>query len=307
MLQREIRAMNTDCLLILHPGRDGDAAADLARAAAKVNEYESRFSRFQSSSDLSQLNDDERERTQVSSELAALLARGLKYAQLTGGVFDPVVLAELQALGYDRSFEKIPAEVHGDSARSNHRFRWNDVKVDVRRNLVSRPYGALVDLGGLAKGAAADAALADLAHHAGALVDLGGDIRATGRPDDADCWYVSMDGGDGSALDYMQLRDGAIATSSVRKRRWVYNGATVHHVIDPRTGLPASSDALQCSVIADTAEHAEVAAKAGLILGVWHLHEENDLGRALGVRGVAWITTDNGYVSTPGWRADAFG
>ena len=86
------------------------------------------------------------------------------------------------------------------------------------------------------------------------------------------------------------LRDGAVATSSLRKRRWVHNGEAVHHIIDPRSGQPARSGALQCSVIADTTEHAEVAAKVGFIRGPGFLHERSELGKALGVRGIAWLT-----------------
>jgi thiamine biosynthesis lipoprotein len=96
-----------------------------------------------------------------------------------------------------------------------------------------------------------------------------------------------------------------VATSSVRKRRWLNDGAAVHHLIDPRTGLPAASGAAQCSAIADTAEHAEVAAKVGLIVGASSLDEDHALGRALGVRGIAWITRNGEYVASAGWKSHA--
>jgi thiamine biosynthesis lipoprotein ApbE len=76
----------------------------------------------------------------------------------------------------------------------------------------------------------------------------------------------------------------------------------VHHIIDPRTGAPAHSDVVQCSVIADTTEHAEVAAKLGVVLGSRSFSERDDVGVVLGLRGVAWITQDSDYFSTAGWR-----
>jgi thiamine biosynthesis lipoprotein len=146
--------------------------------------------------------------------------------------------------------------------------------------------------------------MVELSRYPGALVDIGGDIRVRGEPADADSWIIAVEDGqsDDGALGYIQLRDGAVATSSLRKRRWVHNGETVHHIIDPRSGESARSNVLQCSVIADTAEHAEVVAKVGFIRGPGFLHERSELGRAMGVRGIAWLTLDGAYRRTQGWR-----
>ena len=300
MIRREFRVMNTEALVLVRPGNAG-AEADAGQAIATIQDYETRFSRFQATSDLGRLNEDPCEDVAVSHELALLIARVLGYARLTDGVFDPVVLADLKAAGYDRSFEcvlpdamplRLPTRV----------FRWLDVTVDLETDRIRRPAGAMIDLGGVAKGAAADAAAATLARQPGALVDLGGDVRTTGRPDDSRRWGIGLDDGLGDQRAIVRLEGGAVATSTVRKRRWLRGGQTQHHIIDPRSGVPAASDAVQCSVIADTAEHAEVAAKVGLIMGVHSLYEGDLVAEALGVTGVAWITQDDEYVPTPGWR-----
>ena len=227
MLRHSMRAMNTDCLLILHVNGVNDERAGraaLMRAAARVQEYERTFSRFQPDSGLSRLNEGPSDRVQVSAELAALLARALEYARLTGGVFDPLVLAELEALGYDRTFEEVSSRGHAlHPVAARARTHWTLVQVDAARGVVNRPPGARIDLGGVAKGAAADAAMSELASFPGALIDLGGDIRAHGQPDDADGWIVAVDEPAGphvTSLDYLKLRDGAVATSSVRRRQW---------------------------------------------------------------------------------------
>jgi thiamine biosynthesis lipoprotein len=59
------------------------------------------------------------------------------------------------------------------------------------------------------------------------------------------------------------LRDQGAATSSTRKRRW----GDVHHLIDPRTSLPAQTGVDEVSVVAVTAFEAEVVAKTALLLG----------------------------------------
>jgi thiamine biosynthesis lipoprotein len=304
MTQFQMAAMGTDCLLILHgPGEEAGEAA-LARAAEQVRKYEQRFSRFRPDSELSRLNESPQEQVPVAAELGSLLARSVEYARISGGLFDPVVLDDLVALGYDRTFEELRTQTNGKAAARGRRFGWRDISVDSAGRSVARPFGARIDLGGIAKGAAVDAAVAELSGYPGALVDVGGDIRVRGRPDDADSWIIAVEdgqSGDGT-LGYIRLRDGAVATSSLRKRRWVHNGETVHHIIDPRSGQPARSGALQCSVIADTTEHAEVAAKVGFIRGPGFLHERSELGKSLGVRGIAWLTLGGEYRRTSGWR-----
>ena len=68
-------------------------------------------------------------------------------------------------------------------------------------------------------------------------------------------------------LFVISLAEGAIATSSIGKRRWERHGQAMHHLIDPRSGLPSMSDLHTVTVLAPTAVEAEIAAKVALILG----------------------------------------
>ncbi|MEO8458185.1 MAG: FAD:protein FMN transferase [Chloroflexota bacterium] len=300
MNRREFRAMNADCL-ILAAADDAVGECEVSRAVQVVHCYERKFSRFLEDSELSRLNNDERDEVPVSRELAAIVSRAIYYAELTNGVFDPVVLRELRALGYDRSFELV--ERDAAAAKPVPRtYTWRDVYVDRTRHVVNRPAGAMIDLGGLAKGAAADAALGQLAHFPGALVDLGGDVRVNGQPEGFDAWNVGYDDATGEQRAILSFHDAAVATSSTAKRRWNRGGQPVHHIIDPRTGASADTNVAQCSVIADTTEHAEVGAKLGLILGAGSISERDDIAVVLGLRGVAWNTNDNEYVATEGWK-----
>jgi len=100
------------------------------------------------------------------------------------------------------------------------------------------------------------------------LVDAGGDIRAVGVPG-GEPWPVAVQDPFDQAQDraVLALADGAVATSSIGRRRWQSGGRTMHHLIDPRTGQPSDSDLHTVTVLADTAEAAEVAAKTALMLG----------------------------------------
>ena len=68
-------------------------------------------------------------------------------------------------------------------------------------------------------------------------------------------------------LQLLMVGQGGVATSGRDYRRWQRNGVWQHHIIDPRTGLPAKTDVLSATVVASTTSEAEAAAKAALILG----------------------------------------
>lgn len=81
---------------------------------------------------------------------------------------------------------------------------------------------------------------------------------------DAAEWQVAFAEADDAAVT---LTSGALATSGVTRRRWVQDGVERHHLIDPRSGLPADSGLRSVSVAAPTCAQAEVAAKVALVLG----------------------------------------
>jgi thiamine biosynthesis lipoprotein len=114
---------------------------------------------------------------------------------------------------------------------------------------------------------AVDAALAVLREHDAipALVSAGGDLAVAGLPPGGDTWPIAITGLDRHWT--VPLRAGAIATSGLARRRWQQGGQLRHHLVDPRTSLPADSDLWSVSVAAARCVQAEVAAKAAFILG----------------------------------------
>ena len=150
------------------------------------------------------------------------------------------------------------------------------------------PAGLGIDLGGIAKGWAVDRATEMLAAWGAALVDAGGDLRATAAPD-GEPWPIAVQDpfDEMNDLFVIGLTKGAMATSSIGKRRWERHGQAMHHLIDPRSGLPSQSDLHTVTVLAPTAAEAEVAAKVALILGqhagLRYLNERGLAGVLIGV------------------------
>jgi thiamine biosynthesis lipoprotein len=275
--QIHFAAMNTEVSAWWY----GDGSTEPQMIEALFRGYEGVLSRFDPSSDLSQLNRSELQLSPVSAPLYDALQAALWAAAVTGGLYDPTLLAELEQAGYDRSFDLIveraqfqwpvvaPKLAGGAGEAAGRPWDWRSVQLEAEQQAVRRPRGLRFDLGGMGKGWTVDRT-ADLLHGQGPfLVNAGGDLYAGGRPDGVQGWRVEIEHPlrPQETIASVQLQDAALATSTVTKRRWRKEGNIRHHLIDPRSGKPAQTDALSVSVIAGRTLIAEVHAKAALLLG----------------------------------------
>jgi thiamine biosynthesis lipoprotein len=144
---------------------------------------------------------------------------------------------------------------------------WRSIRVDAHQRTVTLPIGAALDFGGIAKGMAVDAALEALiaAGISPVAVEAGGDLRVHGLPTGQTDWPVAVNLLEGN--ETIALLRGALATSSRARRCWQRGGLTVHHILDPRSGMPAETGIWSVTVAAARCTQADVAAKAAFILG----------------------------------------
>ena len=243
---------------------------ELMQGAEQVfRSIEERFSRFLQSSELCRLNARTGEEVAVSPQMFQVLQLSLEFHRRSGGTFDPAILPNLRAAGYDRSFELILRESEEPvTAREPVNASIADVRLDRERLTAQAPAGVLLDLGGIGKGFAVDEAANALSPARDFLIDAGGDIYASGNGPGGSGWTVSVAhpfGGDEIAL--VDLRDQALATSTTVRRSWRRGARRLHHLIDPRTGEPAETDVVSVSVLASSAVTADVFAKVALIRG----------------------------------------
>ncbi|MCW2600429.1 MAG: thiamine biosynthesis protein [Frankiales bacterium] len=219
-------------------------------------------SRFRDDSELSRLRPDTW--TEVSPLFARALTVARDAAQWTDGLVDPTVGQSMRDLGYDRTFRLVTRD--GPAVTIVRQpGGWDRIAVDGHR--VTAPYG--LDLGATAKGLAADmSAEAAGEHSAAVLVSLGGDIATAGEH----AWPVLVtDTADPDETDQsgevVTLYGGALATSGTRARRWTRGGRLVHHLLDPRTSMPADGPWQTASVLAETCVLANVASTAAIVSG----------------------------------------
>lgn len=251
------RAMNTDVSVVL---RSGDREAITTAVAETFADAERRFSRFRDDSELAEVN-----RAcgpiVVSAPMFDALVAARRYVELTSGVFDPAIGGALIALGYDRSF--APGVLDRDAtSQIPDAPSFLDVGLDASRREVTRPAAMQIDLGGMIKGRTVDAAAAWLPRDG--AIDAGGDVVLRGSG-----WLVGVeDPRDATrTVATIRVRDRAVATSAANRRRWRVARSIQHHLVDPRTRHSAVTDLLQVTIVAATAELADVLAKTVFVLG----------------------------------------
>jgi thiamine biosynthesis lipoprotein ApbE len=233
-------------------------------------EVDAACSRFRPDSEIRALKGG---RQAISPLLAEAVAVALRAARLTDGDVDPTVGAAMSAVGYDRDFEHIIPNGPPLSLTVRTVPGWREVHLDGRS--LTMPAGVQLDLGATAKAWAADRSAARIATSTGSgvLVSLGGDIAVAGPAPDGG-WRIRVQDvtgapGDRPAGPYAQIaiRDGGLATSSTAARRWQRGGDVLHHILDPRTGLPAEPVWRTVSVTAGSCADANAASTAAVIRG----------------------------------------
>ncbi len=272
------------------------AALDEARAMAAddLDAVDRACSRFRADSELAALTPGRW--TPVSPLLNESLAVALRAARLTGGDVDPTVGASLHGVGYDRDVADI--DEHGP-VRAAPARGWRAVEHDVASRRVRLAPGVHLDLGATAKAWTADRVAARISARTGVgcLTSIGGDVAVAGPPPPAG-WRVRIEEVRGSG-PVVTVRDGGLATSSIRGRRWTRAGVHLHHLLDPRTGLPPVPHWRTVSAAAGSCTDANILTTAAVVRGarVWPwLHEAG-----LPVR---LVTVDGDVHTTGGWPAD---
>lgn len=239
-------------------------------AAAQVRRFEARWSRFLPTSEVARLSERPGVWLDVSSDTLSVLRLAIEAHRETEGLFNPTLGHLLHQYGYDRSFD-LGLDSTEAVPSSPGSFEQVPIEMDEAQQRVRLTAPVALDLGGIAKGWIANR-MVGLFQEAGfpcSACSAGGDMMcaglAEGRP-----WRIQIVHPLAERDDEpiaIELVGEALATSGVYRRRWQRGDDTLHHLLDPRTGLPAATDILSCSVVMPNLVQAEVYAKAALLLG----------------------------------------
>jgi thiamine biosynthesis lipoprotein len=238
-----------------------------------VNAIDLAASRFRKDSELSRINASPERVAKVSPLLAQAIGTALRGAELSGGAVDPTIGYAIRLAGYDTDFAAVPAngvELHLVEQRVPG---WRVLEFDPYSRTLLLPRGVQLDLGATAKALASDLAAAEASKAiggSGVLVSLGGDIAVAGQaPEEG--WSIQLSEDSAAPIEDSEetvaITSGGVATSSTTVRRWTRGGVVLHHIIDPKTGLPADSCWRAASVVAATCVDANIASTAAIVMG----------------------------------------
>lgn len=250
-----------------------DGTIDLYTALFKrLKEIEQVFSVRIAASTISQVNQAAGiAAVAVPEEVLLVLQQALDIAKKTGGAFDPTIgpLVNLWDIGGDNS--QVPSQQAIDHARSL--VDWRLVEIDSQRGTVYLPkQGMALDLGGIAKGYAADELVA-IAQEAGiqqALFDLGGNIYAFGTKADGTPWRVGVKDPaqpGGSPALALAVQDRSVVTSGMYERFFEQEGIRYHHILNPATGYPVWNDIQSVTIVSKSSLLADALSTSVFLLG----------------------------------------
>lgn len=237
-------------------------------AEKRLKQIEKYFSRFQPDSELSYFNQLEVNIPFLPSNWfyqVLFIARNIE--KMSDGLITPRILDSLKEWGYSKSFEKLERDPSIHASPKPRPILKEEMWVDFDHHMksVKRLSNTTIDLGGFVKGWGVDTTVQELRNKRinEGMINAGGDLKVWGKKS----WMIEIvdpfDPKKSSCC--LEVKNMSVATSGINKRSW---GNGLHHIIDPRTGIPVNSDVVQATVVADSVLKAEVLSKIWIILGV---------------------------------------
>ena len=249
---------------------DSEENANVAIEAAmkEINRVGSLFYEGNPESPLYEFSHRTGDSIAMPEEVLSLIQRGLEVSKLTNGCFDMTVGILLPLWDFKSENPEPPSEKQLKSVLPYVNYR--SLTFDPERSLlISASPRTMLTTGGIAKGYAVDRAIEILEQHAvkGALVNAGGDLRALPRVDGKK-WRVGIQNPrvQQELLKIIEIDSGAVVTSGDYQKFFIYDNKRYHHLLNPKTGLPADS-CQSVTIIAPTTERADALATGIFIFG----------------------------------------
>ncbi len=210
-------------------------------------------------SEISKLNS--RKSTTVSPDTAEVISIALKMSELTDGAFDISIYPCLKKWGFTDKNYRVPSE-----SEIRESLKLCDYsQIAVSGNNVYLPEGCEIDLGGIAKGFAADRIYSILKQSGieNAIISLGGNVSVLDKKPDGSPWNIQIK----NSEIILKIENKSVVTSGNYQRYFTEGGKTYHHIIDPKTGYPADTKLTSVTVIAESSTEADALSTALYVMG----------------------------------------
>jgi thiamine biosynthesis lipoprotein len=226
---------------------DGATRAAIGAAVAEVRRLEAVLSEWKTESEIGQVNARAGDWVAIGKDATHVIERGLWAGKLSGGSFDITFQALSQVWKFGSAQEadpRLPSRAEVEKLR--RRVDYRRVELDATASRVKIGKDQQLGLGGIAKGYIVDRA-ASVLKAAGVhafLAQAGGDLYGAGRKPDGKPWVSGIQdprGPQGDFFAVLELTDHAFSTAGDYARSYVVGGKRYHHIIDPKTGYPATA------------------------------------------------------------------
>lgn len=272
------------------------AYADMEAAFKEMERVSALLSNYNPTSEVSRLNACAGwGEMRVSQDLLKVLKSSVKFSQITDGAFDVTIRPVLDLWGFSEDEPTVPSREEIESRLKL--VGYENISIGPNGQVELTLEGMSIDLGGVAKGYGVDQAIEVLKSRGAtrAIVDAGGDVRVLGPNPNGDRWHIGIrhprekDG----VIAVVEVDSGSVATSGDYERFFEKDGVRYHHLLNPKTGMPAR-ESVSATVLANSAMDADILSTAAFVLGPDKGVEL--LNSLSGVEGVIFFEKDGGLV-----------
>ena len=263
-VSREFFAMDTVMQITLY-----NANQDLMEKAIKeVHGLETIFSVTVEGSQVHEINQSNGAAV-VAPDVISIIQTAKELSEETNGLFDITVYPAVKAWGFTRDENRVP-----NTEELTALLPLIDSNaIRIRDNTVTLKKGVEIDLGGIAKGYAADTVATNLEQNGctGGILSFGGNVKTIGTKPDGSLFQIAVQDPNNATNTLGTLSVGgntAVVTSGDSQRYFEKDGVKYHHILDPRTAAPAKSDLGSVTVVCASATRADALATALYIMGL---------------------------------------
>lgn len=252
----------------------------------KLKETDSLLNYFSPKSLVSEINTQHR--AYLTSEIKELFLLSDSISRLTNGLFDISIAPLLELWGFYSGKERVPTKQEIEQTKKLVDYR----KIKIKGDTIIIPENMKIDLGGVAQGFAADQIVKICKKYGikSAIINIAGEVYGLGMSSKKKSWIVGIKNPRGEGIiEKVELNDNALSTSGDYEKFFVINNIRYAHIIDPRTGYPASAFA-SVTIFAKNTAFADAIATAVSVMGA---HQGKKFLDSLRIKGIIYYEKDN--------------
>ncbi|GAA0123131.1 MAG: FAD:protein FMN transferase [Clostridium argentinense] len=261
--------MGTVCTIQIFDSKD---TSILDKAFDRLKDLENKVSINKEGTELDKVNEmSGKEAVVVGKDTFNIIKSGLNYGKISNGNFDITIGPIVKLWGIGSENARVPSEKEISEKKSL--INYNDIVIDDEKSSIflKKP-NMIIDLGGIAKGYAADEIKNLLIDNGvkSAMVNLGGNLYILGNKPNGNQWKIGIqdpNGGNNDTVGNMLVNDKSIVTSGTYQRFLEVDGKLYHHILNPETGYPYENDLLSVTILSNTSMDGDALSTSTFALG----------------------------------------